>query len=134
MRVDPVGCIPVPPAQSGDEMKRLFARVGIYLLLFPAVAIFSYLVSSWTWPVEFILIVGVGYALLALPAILTAVVDFAIYRFSFRPLLVTLLGVLASQFAADRLALSGMPDLNFYAAIASLTCCLVADRFQPSAK
>ena len=113
-------------------MKRVFVRTGVYLVFFPAVAIVAYLVSNLTLNVNFGLIIGFGYFILSLPALLTSIVDSVLLRTAvgLRPLLVTLAGVLASQFVASRGLLSGMPDLHFYAAIASLTCCLAADRFQ----
>jgi hypothetical protein len=118
------------------NMKRVFVRVGVYLVLFPAVAIMTYLVSYLSWNVDFGLIIGIGYATLLVPALITSFVDFGLLSRSirFRPLLVTLTGVLTTQFFAHRGILNGMPDLDFYAAIASLTCCLFADQFRPKAQ
>ena len=80
------------------------------------------------------LVIVVSYAMLALPAIAVAIVHFLLDRLviSFTPLVVTLTAVAASEIAFRTLSngsLAGLPNLDFFAAITGLICCLIADWF-----
>ena len=120
-------------------MKRLLFVVATYVLLFPAVAVLTFLIGEWmsapktTWNGEgVVVVILVGYMILALPAFATAIIHFVVdwLGVGFTPLAVTLGAVVASEVAFRTLAggsLAGLlPHIDLFTAIAGLTCCLVA--------
>ncbi|MBV9563595.1 MAG: hypothetical protein JOY90_24585 [Bradyrhizobium sp.] len=125
-------------------MKRLFFTLGIYVLLFPAVAILTAMIrglilappgATWDAGGGLALVVMVGYMTLALPALATAIVHFSLDRLGtgFTPLLAAITAVIASETAfhtLERGSLAGVANLDFFAAIAGMTCCLVVDRLK----
>ena len=130
-------------APSTAAAKDLFLALAVYVVLFPAVAIVTASVRAWmlisrtalTGGGGLTLLILLGYAGLVLPAFATALIHNLLDRLqvAFAPLLVTLSTVVASELVfhlATRGQPADLPNLDFYAAIAGLTCYLIVDRLR----